>query len=192
MTKALLALSLLAVAPACLAQQPAQQPMSMPMPAAHGGHGDHTHALGAVSTALSVIIDGKVKVFTLADLKALPQVNITVVDGKTKKDMVWTGPLLSDVAAACGLLDTSDTEHHLMHRYAVAYGTDGYAVVFSYAELLSNFHKGQTIIAIQRDGAPLPDTIGQFALFDSADIKTARRISNLASIEIRNATDTRP
>jgi hypothetical protein len=74
----------------------------------------------------------------------------------------------------------------------VVYGTDGYAVVYSYAELLSTFHKGQTIVAIQRDGAPLPDIIGQFALFDSADIKTARRISNLSSIEIRNATDTRP
>lgn len=204
MKKPVLALCLLASGLVCRAQMSGSMPASTPasMPAAAPGHaqaatpgkhpGDHTHEPGPVSTALSVIIDGKVKVFTLADLKALKQTDVTVVDGKTKKDMTWTGPLLSDVLAACGLLDTPDTEHHLLHRYLLAYGTDSYAVVYSMAEILDTFHKGQTIVAIQRDGAPLPQTIAQFTLFDSADIKTARRISNLSAIEVRNATDTRP
>jgi hypothetical protein len=160
-------------------------------PAMPGGHVGHAHKLGAQSTTLTITNDGKVNTFTLADLKALPQVNITVKDGKTRKDMTWTGPLLSDVLAACGFAYNNQTEHKLVHRYAVAYGTDGYAVVFSIPELIGLFHTGQTIVAIQRDGAPLT-TIGQFTLYDSADIFTARRVSNFTSLEIRAATDATP
>jgi hypothetical protein len=155
-------------------------------------HAGHTHNLGAASTTLTVINDGKVKTFTLAELKALPQVDITVKDGRTKKDMTWSGPLVSDVLAACGIEFNHETEHRLVHRYAVAYGTDGYAVVFSIAELYGVFHTGKTIVALQRDGAPLPATIGQFTLFDSADLMTARRVSNFASLEVRSATDATP
>jgi hypothetical protein len=177
-----------ALAPVCTLGATAQTPTPAPMP---GGHVGHAHKLGAPSTTLTIVNDGKVKTFTLADLKAMPPVNITVKDGRTKKDMTWTGPLLSDVLAACGFAYNNETEHKLVHRYAVAYGTDGYAVVFSLPELIGLFHSGQTIVAIQRDGAPLT-TIGQFTLYDSADIFTARRVSNFTSLEIRAATDATP
>jgi hypothetical protein len=177
------ALALLLTLPLAAAQTPA--------PTIPGGHVGHAHELGAQSTTLTIINDGKVKTFTLADLKAMPQVNITVKDGRTKKDMTWSGPLLSDVLAACGFAYNNETEHKLVHRYAVAYGTDGYAVVFSLPELIGLFHTGQTIVAIQRDGTPLTN-IGQFTLFDSADIFTARRVSNFTALEIRAATDATP
>jgi hypothetical protein len=168
-------LCLLVVSASAAAQVPPQMPAS-------DMHGGHTHKLGALSTTLTIVNDGKVNTFTLADLKAMPQTHITVKDGKAKRDLVWTGPLLSEVFAACGIVLDHVTEHRLVHRYAVAYGTDGYAVVFSIPELMSTFHNGQTIVAIERDGAPLT-TIG---------LMTARRVSNLSSIEIRTATDATP
>jgi len=150
--------------------------------------GGHIHKLGPPSTTLTVTLDGKAKQFTMADLQALPQQDVTVFDKKANRDMVWSGPSVATVLAACGLPFSADTEHNIMHHYVVATGTDGYMVVFSAAELIQDFSGISSIIALKRDGQPL-GPIGQFVLFNNQDKIPPRRVSNLVTLDVKLAAN---
>lgn len=154
------------------------------MPKPHPG--GHIHKLGLPSTTLTVTIDGKAKQFTMADLAALPQQDVTVFDKKAKHDMVWSGPSLATVFAACGMPFSQASEHDILHHYVIATGTDGYMVVSSAGELIEAFSGVSSIVAIKRDGQAL-GPIGQFALFNNQDKMPARHISNLATLDVREA-----
>ena len=146
--------------------------------------GGHMHKLGAASTTLTVTIDGRAKQFTLAELAAMPQEDVTVFDKKANRNMVWSGPSVAAVLSACGMPFSQETEHDILHRYAAASGTDGYMVVFSAGELMEAFSGISNIVAIKRDGQPL-GSIGQFALFNNQDKMPARHVSNLVALEVK-------
>jgi len=148
--------------------------------------GGHIHKLGPPSKTLTVTIDGKTKQFTMAELEAMPQENVTVFDKKANRDMVWSGPSLTTVLAASGMSFSPETEHDIMHHYVMATGTDGYMAVFSAAELLEQFSGISSIVATKRDGQPL-GSIGQFVLFNNQDKIPPRRISNHVTVDVRVA-----
>ena len=156
------------------------QEMAKPHP------GGHVHQLGTPSTTLTVTIDGKAKEFKMAELEALPQEDVTVFDKKAKRNMVWSGPSLATVFAACGMPFSPETEHDVLHHYVVATGTDGYSVVSSAGELIESFSGVSSLVAIRRDGQPL-GSIGQFALFNNQDKMPARHVSNLTTLDVRMA-----
>ncbi len=155
---------------------------NMPKPHPDG----HVHKLGAPSTTLTVTIDGKAKLFTLADLKAMPQQDVTVFDKKANRNMVWSGPSVSTVFAAAGLPFSHDSERDILHRYVVVTGSDGYMVVESAGELIEQFSGIANIVAIKRDGQPL-GPIGEIALFNNGDKMPARHVSNLVVMDVRSA-----
>lgn len=141
------------------------------------------HATAQPSTALSVSAGDKHIVLSPGDLQALPQASVTVLNGHTKAEETYTGPLVSDVLAKAGALLSSATERDVLHSYVVATGTDGYFVVFSGAELQGALHKAQCIVAITRDGQPLTEH-GAFQLVDSLDVKPARWVRNLKGLTV--------
>lgn len=148
-----------------------------------GGAAHHVHMPAEPSTALSVSTGEKHVVLSPADLQALPQTTVTVLNGHTKTEETYTGPLVSDVLAKVGIVLNSASEHSILHSYVVATGTDGYFVVFSGAELQSALHKGQCIVALSKAGQPLGET-GAFQLIETLEIKPARWVRNLKDLEI--------
>ncbi len=146
----------------------------------------HVHKLGPASTTLTVTVDGKAKQFTMADLQAMPQEDVTVFDKRAKRDMVWSGPSLATIFAASGMPFNAETEREILRKYVVATGTDGYMVVSSAGELIEAFSGISSIIAIKRDGQPL-GPIGEFALFNNQDKMPARHVSNLVTLEVKTA-----
>ncbi len=147
----------------------------------------HVHKLGAPSTTLTVTVDGKAKQFALTELEAMPQQDVTVFDKHANRDMVWSGPSLTVVLAACGMPFSHETERGVLQHYVIATGTDGYMVVSSAGELIEPFSGISNIIAIKRDGQPL-GPIGQFVLFNKQDKMPARHVSNLVTLDIKTAT----
>jgi len=145
----------------------------------------HSHPMGVPSTSLTIKTDGgQPLTLTLADLKALPQQTLTVHNAHQNTDETYSGPLLSDVLAKAGIVLTEKTEHPMLHQYLIATGTDKYWVLYSLAEVQPGLHKAKVIVAIARSGEPL-NTAGQFELINDLDVKPARWIHNVTTIDLR-------
>ncbi len=173
--KRFLRLALLAGVPwAALPLADAQEP---------AGAVHHVHAPAQPSTTLMLAAGDRHVTLSLADLGAMPQVSVTVLNGHTKAEETYAGPLVSDVLAKAGVILNSATEHDFLHSYVVATGTDGYFVVFSGAELQGALHKAQCIVAITKAGQPLGEN-GAFQLVDSLDAKPARWVRNLNGLSV--------
>jgi DMSO/TMAO reductase YedYZ molybdopterin-dependent catalytic subunit len=69
----------------------------------------------------------------------------------------------------------------------VVSASDGYQVVFSWAELFISPVGDSVLIAYARDGAALSPDEGPIALVAGSDTRPARHVKWLQSIEIRTA-----
>jgi len=80
----------------------------------------------------------------------------------------------------------SDAPRALRRTYVVAVATDGYQAVFSWGELYNTPVGRSVIVAIERDGKPLLDGEGQFALVSLADERPGpRHVKWLRQIDVR-------
>ena len=95
--------------------------------------------------------DGASRVLTLAALRALPPVEITLAgrDG----DARLAGPILWRVAGAGAGADADP--HAVAHEVVRVTGADGYAAPVAMAEIAPAFEGKPVILAVTRNGAPL-------------------------------------
>jgi DMSO/TMAO reductase YedYZ molybdopterin-dependent catalytic subunit len=73
----------------------------------------------------------------------------------------------------------------LRRSYFLVSASDGYQVVFSWAELFLTPLGDDVIVAYRRDGRPLGDDEGPLALVSGMDTSAARHVKNLQAIELR-------
>jgi len=73
----------------------------------------------------------------------------------------------------------------LRKSYFLVTATDGYQVVFSWAELFLTPLGDDVVVAYRRDGRPLSDDEGPLALVSAMDTSAARHVKNLQSVELR-------
>ena len=144
----------------------------------------HAEKPSKPSTSLQVNVPGHPGItLSLADLNALPQVTVEVLNAHTKTNETFSGPLVSDVLAKGGVTLSEATQHGVLDSYVMGTGTDGYFVIYSGAELQPGLHKAQTIVATAEAGKPLGRT-GAFQLVDAGDVKPARWVRNLQAITV--------
>ena len=85
-----------------------------------------------------------------------------------------------------------DSPRALRRTYIVATATDGYQAVFSWGELYNSPVGAKVLVAMDRDGAPLRDGEGRFALVSLADEKFGpRHVKWLDRIEVRRVEEGR-
>src|SRR5215831_5899285 len=91
----------------------------------------------------------------LAGLKTVTQ-RVSFASGQGEQQNEWTGPLLWDVLAASGLIDTGKPREQvpLVERIT---GVDGYTAAVALAEIAPQFAGRQVQLANQMNGAPLPN-----------------------------------
>ena len=122
---------------------------------------------------------------SLAEIRALPHVDVKVHNGHTNTDETYSGVplvvLLAKVDAPLG----ENLRGKALTNYVVATGSDGYSVLLSLAEVDPMFHDGQIVVADSRDGQPLT-TSGPFQLIVSEDKRPARWVRNLVSIAVQS------
>ena len=143
----------------------------------------HDHPPAQPSTTLAVHVGGQTVTLTLADLQAMPQTTVSVLNAHTQQTETYSGPPVADVLARAGLTLGEKTQHGVLASYVVASGTDGYYVVFSGAELQPGLNKSQALIAVAQAGQLLTRT-GAFQLIDPTDVKPARWVRNLNALAV--------
>ena len=97
----------------------------------------------------------------------------------------YTGCLLRDVLSAAK--PTEAKARDLRKSYVVASASDGYEVVFSWAELYVSPIGDDVYIVYERDGAPLADDEGRIALVTRGDRGPARHVKWLRALALRTA-----
>lgn len=97
----------------------------------------------------------------------------------------YKGCLLRDVLAAAKPVENEPRE--LRKSYVVATASDGYEVVFSWAELFVSPIGDSVFVVYERDGAPLPDDEGRIALIVVSDAGPVRHVKWLKELTLRAA-----
>ena len=141
------------------------------------------------NSKVSLLITGDAKHaslnLSLAEIRALPHVDVKVHNGHTNTDETYSGVplvvLLAKVDAPLG----ENLRGKALTNYVVATGSDGYSVLLSLAEVDPMFHDGQIVVADSRDGQPLT-TSGPYQLIVSEDKRPARWVRNLVSIAVQS------
>jgi DMSO/TMAO reductase YedYZ molybdopterin-dependent catalytic subunit len=122
-----------------------------------------------------------------ADLAALPRKTIAVMNTHDNKQETYEGVLLSELLGRAGVAQGGKLKGAAMATYVVAAGSDGYRVVFSLAELDTDFLDSQVLIADKLDGQPLPTNVGPLRLVAPHDKRPGRWVRMLHSITVSEA-----
>ena len=151
-----------------------------------GAMAQHDHATAPPSTSLTLTVDGKATMLSVAELQAMPQKTVTVHNEHAKADETYTGVLLGDLLAKYGFPVDKTTQRKMLRSYLVAEGTDKHWVLYSVTEVEGSEHSGEVIVATSMGGKPL-GADGQLKLVDSSDKKPQRWVRNLKSITVKSA-----
>jgi len=153
-----------------------------------------TVAQAAAPITTTVTVGGNVSQplsLTLADLKGYPAHQIDYVPAQTESKSGtaparrYTGCLLRDVLVGAKPVENKPRE--LRRSYVVATASDGYEVVFSWAELFVSPVGDNVYIVYERDGASLSDDEGRIALIVITDERPVRHVKWLQTLTLRTA-----
>ena len=122
-----------------------------------------------------------------SELKALPQITVTVHNPHTNNDETYSGVRVADLLPKIGAPLGKDLRGIALSSYLVATGSDGYKAVFALAEVDPTFHPGEILVADTMNGKPLDAHSGPLKLVVTEDKRPARSVRNLVSIELRSA-----
>jgi len=124
---------------------------------------------------------------SLAELKAMPHITLTVHNAHTNAEETYSGVRAADILAKMGAPLGSELHGEALANYIVAAGSDGYRVVLAIGEVDPSFHPGEVLVADAMDGKPLDAHSGPLKLVVSEDKRPARSVRNLTTIEIKAA-----
>ena len=130
-------------------------------PAIHGQAG--TAASSAPSEPFRLTVSGDVKYplsLSLDDVRQLPRKTITVANEHAGENEVYEGTPLAGLLKQAGAVQGAQLRGKAMATYVVAEGSDGYRVIYSLAELDSDFQDSEVIVADTMNGKPLGDKLG--------------------------------
>ena len=130
---------------------------------------------GSVSTPLTL---------TAADLKNMPRTTLHVSNSHEKKSETYEGVLLEELLKRAGAPHGEQLRGPLMTTSVVAEASDGYRVLFSLAELDSDFVNSEILVADTVDGAPIDANRGPFRLVAPHDKRPARWVRMLKAITV--------
>src|SRR5580704_4171746 len=115
---------------------------------------------------------------TIADLKALPRLEVATHNSHTDTDEMYSGVRLADLLAKMGAPLGKDLRGKALAAYVVATGSDGYEAVLALAEVDPSFHPGEVLVADSMNGKPLDAYSGPIKLVVTEDKRPARSVRN--------------
>jgi hypothetical protein len=143
----------------------------------------HARKSAVPSTSLDLTGNGKTIAFSLAELRAMPQHSVTVRNGHSKQNEIYTGVSVADLLEKLGVSAQSTARKQVLHSYVRAEGTDHYFVIFSAAELEPSLREGDAIVALTQDGKPLAED-GELKLVTSGEKVPSRWVRNLDALTV--------
>ena len=132
-------------------------------------------------------ITGDVKIplsLNLDELKQMPRKIVRVKNEHAQEDEAYEGVPLAALLKQAGVPSGPQIRGKVMVTYVLAQGADGYQVLFSLAELDSDFQDSQVLVADTFDGKPINDKLGPLRLVVPQDKRPARWVRMLQSIKV--------
>ncbi|TDQ11272.1 molybdopterin-binding protein [Pedobacter metabolipauper] len=118
-----------------------------------------------------------------ADLKQFKQVTVIRKD-RDGKDHTYSGVKLFDLLLKAGVTLGKDLRGENLTKFALIEASDGYQVIFTLAELDSEFTDRAIILADRVDNQLLPVADGPFRIIVQDEKKPARCIKQVTAIKI--------
>lgn len=142
------------------------------------------------TAAVELRITGNVSIpliLSIADLKKMPRKTLKVLNPHEKKDEVYEGVPLQELLRRAGVPQGDSLRGAAMATYVLAEAADRYRVVFSLAELDSDFVDAEVVVADTMDGAPLSPKQGPLKIVAPHEKRPARWVRMLKSITVVRA-----
>lgn len=117
-----------------------------------------------------------------AELKSMPRNTIEVTEDGRR--IVYEGVLVSELLKRAGAPLGADLRGNAVATYVLASASDGYAALFSIAELDPAFTGSQIIVADTIDGKPLFAYQGPFRIVAPKDARGARSVRMLQQLQV--------
>ena len=139
----------------------------------------------ASSVSRQVDVSGEVQKTLALDLEALRALAQRRGRAEGKG---YGGILLAELLNEADI--RQDQPRALRRTYVVAKASDGYQAVFSWGELYNSPLGKGVLVAFERDGKPLQDGEGQFALVSLGDDRPGpRHVKWLRSVDVRRVQE---
>ena len=133
---------------------------------------------------LRVVYGDKSTDLTASTLAALPHVTVTVHNEHTIADETYSGVPIIALLAPLGVSDKPRGRQ--LRLYVVAYGSDGYEVVYAIGEITPDVHDATVIVADSEAGKPIAAD-GPLKLVATGEKRPARWVRNLVAIDVKSA-----
>jgi DMSO/TMAO reductase YedYZ molybdopterin-dependent catalytic subunit len=146
---------------------------------AFGGFAQTVQVTGEVQNRLTL---------SATDLAAMPRTSVSAND-KQGVAHAYSGVSLADIFRAAGVTIGGQLRGKNLAKYLLVTCTDGYEVVFSLAELDSDFTDRVVILADQMEGKPLPDGVGPFRIVVPGEKRPARNCFQVKELAIKIAKE---
>jgi DMSO/TMAO reductase YedYZ molybdopterin-dependent catalytic subunit len=128
---------------------------------------------------------------TQVELAQMPTVHVKATDhDKLQHD--FEGVPLQSLLARAGIASGKQLRGAHMRDYLLASAQDGYAVVFSMAEIDPGLADAQVLVVFKQDGKPLPEGQGPIRLVVPGDKRPARWIRMLRSLTVLASPKAKP
>jgi hypothetical protein len=124
---------------------------------------------------------------TAADLAKMPRLALDVKEPHSGETQHYEGVRLSDLLLKAGAPLGQKLRGQAMATYVVARASDGYAVVYSLAELDPALNDNQIMLADTINGKALDAKQGPFKVVVPGDKRPARWIKMVTAFEVENA-----
>lgn len=125
---------------------------------------------------------------TRQDLAAFNPVSVKVTD-RDNKTHEFRGVPLFELLQKAGVTTGSKLRGENLAKYLLIGAADGYEVVYSLPEIDPEFTDQVVLLALEKDGKPLPAGEGTFRLIAPHDKKQARWVRELRTIKVQFAKD---
>lgn len=122
--------------------------------------------LGQPAAPVTLLVSGEGAVsrtVTMAELAALPQSEVAIT-GRDSSRVVLRGPTVRSLMTLVGAPAGRELRGPNMLLVVVAEASDGYQVAYALSELDDQFNSVPIIVAISRNGGPLPSAEGPLRL----------------------------
>ena len=126
------------------------------------------------------------------DLKALPRRTLKVLNPHEKKEETYEGVAVQELLRRAGVPQNEKLRGSAMATYVLAEAADGYSVLYSLAELDSDFQDSEVIVADTINGSPLGEKQGPFKMVAPHDKRPARWIRMLQSLTVVTVAPPKP
>lgn len=128
--------------------------------------------------------DGRVRVVTGAELKAMPRVALKL---DPQEIAPFEGVAVRDLLTRAGVLRVGDEVRGPALALVMLFrARDGYVVALPVSDLDPDFHKGRIVLADSWNGEPLPADEAPFRLVVEGEGRPARSAYAVVAIEVKD------